>query len=131
MKRTVGLGIVGVLSLSILAVAPALARTAGPAAPMVQKSGACTAGSTWLLTLKHDNGRIEADWEVQSNASGQLWTYRMKDNGVQFAHGQKTSLGDGSWSVTRYATNQAGPDTITVRSRNTVTGEICSGSATL
>jgi hypothetical protein len=90
--------------------------------------GACANHSTWTLTLKWDNGRIETDIDVHTLQAGQLWKSAFRDNGVVFAHASKTSGPDGSWSATRFAPNQAGTDAITVRATNTVTGEVCRAS---
>jgi hypothetical protein len=114
----------------LLASAPA-AFASGKAAPAGTTTGACSAASTWTLKLKLDNGRIESDVEVDSPAAGQVWTFVMKDNGVKFASGSRTTGAGGSFSVTKFATNQAGTDKITVNSKNTVTGEVCRASGSL
>lgn len=91
-------------------------------------SGTCSGASTWILTLKWDAGRVESDVEVQTPAAGQVWKSAFKDNGTVFGYSTKATLADGSWSATRFAANQAGPDVITVRGTNTVTGEVCRAS---
>ena len=40
----------------------------------VERQGACSAGAVWKLKAKHDDGLIEAEFEVDSNRVGQLWT---------------------------------------------------------
>src|SRR5207237_9635394 len=122
----------GLVAAAALAVAPAaMAGSARCQAQAVVTSGACSGASTWKLTLKKDSAtKIEADLEVQSNASGQTWKYTMKDNGTRFAKGTSTTAADGSFSVSRLATNQAGSDLITVKSTNLTTLEVCNAAGT-
>jgi hypothetical protein len=127
MKKALMVAVAGALAISMMAAMPP-AATAATAA--VVRNGRCSATSTWRLTLKNDNGRIEADVEVQTRHAGQSWRSRFTDNGVVFARVTKTTLADGSFSATRYATNQAGPDLIKVRSVNLSTGEACNAKAT-
>jgi hypothetical protein len=132
MHKFLKVGVAGLVAASALALTPmALAASSAPkAATAVVTTGSCSGSSTWMLTLKLDNGRIESDIDVQTNAAGQLWKFTMKDNGVKFAGGKKTTVADGSWSATRFATNLTGPDHITVNAKNTVTGETCAASGT-
>jgi len=48
----------------------------------VIRRGSCSAGSTWKLKLSPEEGRIEV--EVDSNRSGQLWSVRLRQNGLHF-----------------------------------------------
>lgn len=127
MKKALSVAIAGALALSIMAVA---APGATAATTSVVKSGACSGTSTWKLTLKNDNGKIEADVEVQTKTAGQQWRSRFADNGTVFGWATKTTQADGSFSATRYATNLVGPDLIRVRSVNLTTGEVCRASGT-
>ena len=129
MKKFVGLGLVSAMALTLIG--GATAATARPAqAGAVIRTGSCSGPSTWKLTLKSDAGRIESDVEVQTPTAGQAWHFGMFDNGVKFGSGTKTTLADGSWSATRFAANQAGPDNIVVKAKNMVTGETCRAKAT-
>ncbi len=123
---------VTVVTLALGVAAPAMASGRAIGAPMavVAKSGSCSSGSTWLLTVKPDAGRLEADVEVQTRTAGQTWTSTFRDNGTVFAHATKVTAADGSFSATRYAANQVGPDTIRVKSVNATTGETCTATAT-
>ena len=108
------------------------AASAAPTAPAaVVATGSCSGSSTWKLTLKHDAGRIESDLEVQTPAAGQTWHFVMKDNGVRFAAGNKATKADGSFSVTRFAANQAGTDNILARATNLATAEVCRATAAI
>jgi len=116
-----------VLVIGISFVEPAMA--AGTAA--VVRTGSCSGPSSWKLTLKRDNGRIEADLEVQTPRAGQTWHAVFRDNGSVFGRATKTTQPDGSFSATRFAANQTGTDHIRVRSANATTGEVCISTAAL
>ena len=47
----------------------------------VIRRGSCSAGSTWKLKLSPEDARIEVEFEVDSNRSGQLWSVRLRQNG--------------------------------------------------
>jgi len=51
--------------------APASASHGGGGA--VQDRGSCHGGGTFKLQAKHDDGRIEVEYEVDSNRAGQVW----------------------------------------------------------
>jgi len=51
--------------------------------------------------------------------------FRPFDNDLKFGGGHRTTKTDGSWSVTRDATDHPNVDNIRVKSRNLVTGETC------
>ena len=131
MRKFVKVGVAGLVAASALSVAPMAFASSAPKTPAaVVTTGKCSGTSTWMLTLKLDNGLVESDVEVQTNTAGQTWKFQMLDNGTKFGSGKKTTIADGSWSATRRATNQTGPDAITVNARNTVTGETCVASGT-
>jgi hypothetical protein len=126
MRRVAGLAVAGLLAVSALGGMPAaFASPAGTRAVTPTFTGACSGPSTWILTLKTDGSQIESDLEVQSPAAGQLWRFKMKDNGVKFAQGHKVTRRDGSFSVTRFAPDQPGTDNIVARAVNQVTAEVC------
>jgi hypothetical protein len=104
---------------------------AAPAMAAVVRTGACSGHSSWMLTLKRDNGRIEADLEVQTPRAGQTWHAVFRDNGSVFGRATKVTQADGSFSATRFAPNQAGTDHIRVRAANATTGETCIATAAL
>ena len=81
----------------------------------------------WKLKVKNDDGRLEAEGEVDSNSSGQTWSWKIKDNGSVAASGSSTTGGrSGSFSVERKIPNQAGTDKVTFRASHS--GEVCTGS---
>jgi hypothetical protein len=106
--------------------------TAGPASAKdgeVVRRGNCTGATDWKLKAKPDDGRLEVEFEVDSNRNGQVWSVRMTDNGVQVFSGTRTTQPpSGSFSVERRIANRAGVDTIRARATNARTGEVCRGS---
>lgn len=96
----------------------------------VSASGTCSAGASWSLKAKHDDGRIQWEFEVDSNRVGQSWAVRVTDNGTQVFKGTRTTMApSGSFTVSRRTANMAGSDTIVARA--THMGQTCSGRVTL
>jgi len=92
----------------------------------VVKRGTCTAATDWKLKAKPRDGRLEVEFEVDSNASGQRWTYTLSHDGVVKASGTRTTRApSGSFSVERRLTNAPGVHTISARAMNASTGEAC------
>ena len=110
----------------MLAATPAQASGGGG----VEARGTCGAGVTWKLKAKHDNGRIEVEYEVDSNRVGQLWTVGLTDNNVRVFSGQRRTVApSGSFSVRVLATDRSGIDVL--RSRATFGGRVCSGAVSV
>jgi len=122
----------------------ALALTAALAAPTVvlmapaqasggsgvEARGTCGTGITWKLKAKHDDGRIEVEYEVDSNQVGQLWTVTLTDNNVSIFSGQRRTLApSGSFEARVFAANRAGLDVI--RARATYGSRVCSGTVSV
>jgi hypothetical protein len=114
-----------------------ITATAGSAASkVVTRSGVCRGPghSTWLLTLKIDNGRTEVDSEVNHSRNGQVWKFVFKDNLVVFARAKVVAGSPGNdpgqASATRYVVPVAGANHIMVRSTDYATGQLCVASAT-
>jgi hypothetical protein len=115
-------GIVGLLS-----VAPMAMAKDGD----VIKRGSCSGASNWKLKLSPQDGRIEVEFEVDSNKVGQTWQVRLTKNGTQIFSGSRvTKAPSGSFSVRKVTPNGAGTETIRGRAVNGATGETCVGSAT-
>lgn len=114
--------------LLLLTASPAASAKAGD----VVRTGRCTGASTWKLKVKPDNGRIEAEFEVDQNRNGVRWTVLMGDNGVRVFSGSAVTVApSGSFEVNRLIPNRAGSDTIVARATNPATGEVCRGTAVL
>ncbi len=123
------------LTLSALAVPVAVMAPASAShgdANRVTRSGACSASAHWKLEVKPDDGRIELEAEVDSNRSGQVWTWRITHNGSLSARGTRTTAGSsGSFTVHRRMANLAGPDHFAFRAERRSTGQVCRGTITL
>ena len=121
----------------VTAIAAAAVIPAGLAAPALAKggdatvkTGSCSGNADWKLKAKHDNGRIEVEFEVDSNRVGQTWTVRLKDNGERFFKGtRETKAPSGSFSVNKHTGNREGADKIVGRA---VHGQqVCRGVVTV
>jgi len=107
--------------------APANASDGGGNGDRVIKTGSCSDGARWKLKVKSDDGRLEVEGEVDSNQSGQSWSWKIKDNGSVAAKGSATTGGrSGSFSVERRIPDQAGTDTVVFRAKHA--GEVCKGT---
>jgi hypothetical protein len=113
--------------MTIAGAAPAMARGGD-----VIKRGSCTGSSDWKLKLSPDNGRIEVEFEVDSNVAGQTWGVRIFENGNRIFSGTRQTAGaSGSFTVRKLANNTAGTDSFRARAANAATGEVCAGRASI
>ena len=116
-------------------VAAALAVTFVPVAPAkggdgVRVDGTCSDSSTSKLEAKHDDGRIEVEFEVDQNRNGVLWNVALRRDGrLVFAGARRTVAPSGSFSVERKVTG--GAQNATIRARATRNGAVCSATVTL
>jgi hypothetical protein len=98
----------------------------------IEETGACSMGSSWVMKAKHDTGRIELEYSVETRRAGQMWSVRVKDNGVLvFSGDRRTNVRSRSLSVDRMLPNRAGTDRFLARAVNARTGEICRGHVAL
>jgi hypothetical protein len=106
-----------------------------PLAPAAQakgreviRTGPCSGSADWKLKVKQDDGRLEVEWEVDSNRSGQVWRVRVRDNGVRVvATRAVTRQPSGSFSVERSIANRPGTDRVVARARHLGGGQVCRG----
>jgi hypothetical protein len=121
----------------LLATAATIALSAGVLSPAaashggggndVRTSGHCSGSAHWKLKAKPDDGRIEVEGEIDSNVSGQRWTWKLKHDGSVSAHGsQRTGGRSGSFEVKRRMTNLAGKDHFVFRAEHR--GQVCRGT---
>jgi hypothetical protein len=105
--------------------APAAEASGGGA--RVIRTGSCSGSADWKLKAKHDDGRLELEFEVDSNRSGQSWAVRVTDDGHRVFSGHRTTHGrSGSFSLELRPADRAGTDT--VRARATHAGQTCVGT---
>jgi len=94
-------------------------------------AGSCTGGSTAKLKVKHDDGRLETEFEVDQNRNGVQWTVRLRRNGSAVVKTRATTTApSGSFSVERKIADPAGSDRINAKATSP-TGEVCTASATI
>lgn len=122
--RIVRVGVAAVLALSVAGAVPAAAKGGD-----VIRRGQCSGASDWKLKLSPQDGRIEVEYEVDSNHVGQTWQVRITRNGAVIFRGSRRTTGpSGSFEVRDVTRNSAGADV--VRARATHAGEVCAGVAT-
>ena len=116
-------------------VAAALAVTIVPTAAAkdgdgVRVAGTCSDGSSSKLKVKHDDGRIEAEFEVDQNRNGVAWNVELRRNGRLAFSGVRTTVApSGSFSLERKIAG--GASSAVIRARATRNGEVCTATAKL
>ena len=119
--------LMAVTATPILTAAPALAKGGSPA---VEARGSCAGGGSWKLKAKHDDRRIEVEYEVDTNRPGQLWHVVLTDNAVRIFAGQRrTTAPSGSFTVSVRTPDRRGTDTI--RAHATLGSRSCGGTVHL
>jgi hypothetical protein len=94
-------------------------------------AGRCTARSSAKLKAKHDDGRIEVEFEVDQNRSGVKWTVRLRRNGDLVVSTRATTRPpSGSFSVERRIADRRGSDRISATATSP-SGETCKASVTI
>lgn len=97
----------------------------------VVERGSCSGSSDWKLKVSPDNGRLEVEFEVDQNVSGDRWRVRIRHDGDLAFRGTRTTRGaSGSFTVRILENDTAGSDVFRARARNQSTDEVCAGSAT-
>ena len=126
-RRTVATVTVTAAAFSGVTLLAPAAEASGGGGARVIKTGSCSGSADWKLKAKHDDGRLEVEFEVDSNRTGQSWAVRVGDNGHQVFSGRRTTQGrSGSFSLELRPANRAGTDTI--RARAAHAGQTCVGT---
>jgi hypothetical protein len=127
MKKSVVAMMIAVLAIGVLGTSGVASAKQGE----VRRTGTCSDGSTWKLKLSPDNGKIEADFEVDQNVVGDTWKVVMRHNGAVFFRGKRvTESPSGSFDVSRRVNDANGSDSFVAKAVNPSTGEICKGTGT-
>ena len=117
------------VALLALVAALAVASTASAKGGGQTVSGTCTGTSTSKLKVKPDDGRLEVEFEVDSNVRRQVWNVTLMDNGSVFRQRTyKTKGPSGSFEAKGRPADRAGADTIQATATNSATGESCSAT---
>ena len=126
--KAAGMGAIALIGAAMLAF-PAAVTVAAKDGDVI-RTGSCTNNSDWKLKLSPENGRIEVEFEVDSNVNGQTWNVKLKKDGNVFFSGQKTTQGpSGSFELRRVVNNGAGTEMFVGKATNPQTGEVCRGTA--
>lgn len=116
------------LTIGMGALATAPSAQAGDDDGEVRASGHCSGSADWKLKAKRDDGRIEWEFEVDSNRNGQNWRVRVRDNGDLVMRGTAvTRPPSGSFSVERKSANKQGTDHFVARATRGKNGQVCVG----
>ncbi len=127
MRRILGVAVAGALALSIAGAAPALAGSND-----VVRQGSCSGSTDWKLKLSPDDGRMEVEYEVDSNVNGQTWRVKVFQDGSRIFSGNRVTQGpSGSFELRVLGSDGAGTDAFTAKATNRATGETCRGSASI
>ena len=60
--------------------------------PGVTRTGVCSGlGANWKLKAKHDDGRVETEFEVDQNVNGRRWNVVIRRNGVVVFRGARVT----------------------------------------
>jgi hypothetical protein len=131
MRRSLRVTMVGALTAATLWGGGSAAMAASGNDGDVIAEGNCSLASDWKLKVGPENGRLEVEFEVDSNVVGQTWGVRLLQNGTEIFRGvRQTRAPSGSFEVRRLAVNTAGADTFVGQARNPNTGEVCQGTLT-
>jgi hypothetical protein len=102
----------------------------GNGSSAVQHRGGCSGGGVFKLKAKHDDGRIEVEYEVDTNRVGQRWHVKLTDNGVTIVNRYaRTTAPSGSFEIEKRVANRAGRDMI--RAHATYGSRSCGGHVTV
>src|SRR4051794_31112537 len=108
------LTLTAVVAAAALAPTTALAKHGGDGDASAR--GSCTKSSSAKLKVKPDDGRLEAEFEVDQNRNGVRWRVTLSRNGKRVAATTATTRApSGSFEVRRRLANGAGSDPITPR----------------
>ena len=109
-----------------LAVAGSSIATAKGGNPVVRSNASCSSGVTAKLKAKHDDSRLEVEWEIDQNRNGVRWTWSIARDGVKVRSGvARTVAPSGSFSVERRIVDKAGTDKVVFKA--TYAGQTCRG----
>jgi hypothetical protein len=109
----------------LAATTPAFASGGGG----VSASGACTNGGHFKLKAKHDDGKIEMEYQVDSNRAGQVWAVRITDNGVAVVSRHATTGPGDSFTIRKVIADMPGVDKI--HAHATFQNHTCGGTVKL
>ncbi len=97
----------------------------------VIRRGSCSDSSDWKLKVSPEDGRLEVEFEVDQNVTGDRWRVRIRHDGDLVFRGTRTTRGaSGSFEVRIVENDTSGTDVFRAQARNLSTDEVCVGRAT-
>jgi hypothetical protein len=97
----------------------------------VIREGSCADASDWKLKVSPEDGRLEVEFVVDQNVSGDRWRVRIRHGGDLAFRGIRTTTGaSDSFEVRVIENDAAGQDAFSARARKLSTDEVCVGRAT-
>ncbi len=116
------------LAVAAIALTPPAALAKGGDDDETRVVGSCTGRSSAKLKVKPDDGRLEAEFEVDQNRNGVTWSVRLRRDGRVAASGRATTKApSGSFSFERRI---AAGNRITATATSP-SGETCRASVSL
>jgi hypothetical protein len=117
MPRILSLAVAALLVLGLSAFVPVGSASADTERT---KTGHCSGTATWKLEVDKEEGRIEADFDVNSSSrAGVAWRVRMWDNGTRFYNQLRYTNAFGNFESEGHTYDRRGTaDTITARAVN-------------
>ena len=113
----------------VLALAPAALARGGKDDREVLRRGTCSAGTTWKLKVKTDDGRLETEFEVDQNRIGRRWRVTLVRGGTVVFRGIRTTVApSGSFEVNRLLAGGGGRVSATATAM--AGGETCRAAVT-
>jgi hypothetical protein len=121
------IALIGAALIAITLAAPTFAKDGD-----IIKTGSCSGTADWKLKGGFDNGRVDVEFEVDTNRIGREWRVKLTDNGDVFFFGHRTTKApSGSFTVSLQTRNRTGSDRIVARAVNVNSGQVCQGVITL
>jgi hypothetical protein len=125
--KIIRLAVVGAVALSLAGATSASAKSGD-----VVKRGSCSGSSDWKLKLSPENGKIEVEYQVDSNKVGQVWKVRLFHDGNRIFAGKRTTKApSGSFTVRVAANDGTGSDSFKSRAARVGGDEVCTGTASI
>ncbi|MGH2752682.1 MAG: hypothetical protein ACRDK3_17700 [Actinomycetota bacterium] len=123
MKKAFSLVLVAIVGVGVLA-----APVAAGGDREVERRGSCSGASDWKFKVKKDDGKLEAEYEVDQNVNGHKWRVTLRHDGKRYFRGKRvTQPPSGSFEIERKVRNHLGTDKFRGRARNLKTDEVCRG----
>jgi len=128
LHRMLRLGLVGALAVSVVGSATAASARGARA----ERRGSCSASSEWKLKADPDDGRLQIEYEVETQRGGQTWRVKLFHDGDRFLRANRTTgAASHSFTIRAFEPDRSGTDTISARARNRSTGEVCGGRVSI